>query len=96
MRSARFVATAFGALLVLSSGPNLLRPDGHPPGPATVVPLATPLADVLLIGGTVAPGPDGKPALWNVSTGKPAYLNAVNPVTGASLVSAPLPKVRAI
>jgi streptogramin lyase len=46
---------------------------------------------VLLIGGTVAPGPDaGKAAIWNVSTGKPAYLNAVDPATGASLISAPL------
>jgi streptogramin lyase len=54
------------------------------------VSLGTPLADVLLLGGVVAPGPGGKPALWNVSTGKPAYLNAIDPATGEQLVSAPL------
>jgi streptogramin lyase len=54
------------------------------------VSLGVPLADVLLLGGTVAPGPGGKPALWNVSTGKPAYLNAIDPATGEQLVSAPL------
>jgi streptogramin lyase len=54
------------------------------------VSLGVPLADVLLLGGTVAPGPGGRPALWNVSTGKPAYLNAIDPVTGEQLVSAPL------
>ncbi|MFI9581539.1 hypothetical protein ACIHCQ_06770 [Streptomyces sp. NPDC052236] len=54
------------------------------------VSLGVPLADVLLLGGVVAPGPGGKPALWNVSTGKPAYLNAIDPATGDQLVSAPL------
>ncbi|MFF5262036.1 hypothetical protein ACFY4C_24120 [Actinomadura viridis] len=58
---------------------------------ATVVPLGVPLSDVLLIGGVVAPGPGGRPALWNVSTGKPAHLNAVDPASGARLVTAPLP-----
>ncbi|MEU3921354.1 hypothetical protein [Streptomyces sp. NPDC029004] len=53
-------------------------------------PLGVPLADVLLLGGTVAPGPGGRPALWNVSTGRPACLTAVDPATGEQLVSAPL------
>ncbi|MDT9684417.1 hypothetical protein RND61_20510 [Streptomyces sp. TRM76323] len=52
--------------------------------------IGVPLADVLLLGGTVAPGPSGKQALWNASTGKPARLNAVDPTTGDLLVSAPL------
>ncbi|MFI5713561.1 hypothetical protein [Kribbella sp. NPDC051620] len=61
------------------------------PPPPTPVSLGIPLSDVLLIGGTVAPGPvAGKAAIWNVSTGKPGYLNAMDPATGASLVSAPL------
>ncbi|GAA1558119.1 hypothetical protein GCM10009789_09430 [Kribbella sancticallisti] len=91
MRSARsLIAVALTALLVTPlTGAQAVPPAR--PGPPAVVPLGMPLADVLLIGGTVAPGPNGKPALWNVSTGKPAYLNAVDPATGASLVSAALP-----
>jgi streptogramin lyase len=89
MRSARsLIAVALAALLVTN-----LAPPAHAANPptATVVPLGIPLSDVLLIGGTVAPGPNGKTAIWNVSTGKPAYLNAIDPATGASLISAPLP-----
>ncbi|MGP4027082.1 hypothetical protein [Actinomadura sp. 3N407] len=87
------VAAALGVvvlILVAGAGPVAAgpTPSGHRPA---VVPLGTPLSDVLLIGGTVAPGPNGRPALWNVSTGKPAHLNAVDPVTGARLVTAPLP-----
>ena len=94
MRS--LIAVALAALLVstLTTPADAAQPPcaqgGGPPTP-TVVPLGTPLSDVLLIGGTVAPGPNGKTAIWNVSTGKPAYLNAVDPATGASLLSAPLP-----
>jgi streptogramin lyase len=92
VRSARsLIAAALAALLITSVAGSGLAEAGHAPSPPPVVPLGVPLADVLLIGGTVAPGPSGKPALWNVSTGKPAYLNAVDPATGASLVSAPLP-----
>ncbi len=97
MRSAHsLIAVALAALLVST----LTTPAdaGHVPGTqaagpptATVVSLGTPLSDVLLIGGTVAPGPNGKTAIWNVSTGKPAYLNAIDPATGASLLSAALP-----
>ncbi|MCP9972932.1 outer membrane protein assembly factor BamB family protein [Streptomyces somaliensis] len=52
--------------------------------------IGIPLADVLLLGGTVAPGPSGRQALWSASTGKPARLNAMDPTTGDLLVSAPL------
>lgn len=90
MRSARAFLTT--ALIVLLMVPLTAAEAGQLPPPPTAVPLGVPLSDVLLIGGTVAPGPDGgKAAIWNVSTGKPAYLNAVDPATGASLVSAPLP-----
>ncbi|MFF0729748.1 hypothetical protein [Streptomyces sp. NPDC004134] len=58
------------------------------PGPDS---LGIPLKDVLLIGGLVAPGPDGRPACWNVSNGDPAHLNAVDPATGEVSVSAALP-----
>lgn len=82
-----------------SAPPTVAPPESSPrsvalleSGPPTVVPLGIPLSDLLLIGGTVAPGPDaGKAAIWNVSTGKPGYLNAIDPATGAILISAPLP-----
>jgi len=90
MRSARaLLTTALSVLLLL---PLSAAEAGHPPAPPTAVPLGIPLSDVLLIGGTVAPGPDaGKAAIWNISAGKPGYLNAIDPATGASLLSAPLP-----
>ncbi|MEI8409820.1 MULTISPECIES: hypothetical protein [unclassified Kribbella] len=97
MRSARsLIAVALAALLVTT----LTTPaEADPPAPAaptgtptaTVTSLGTPLSDVLLIGGTVAPGPNGKAAIWNVSSSNPAYLNAIDPATGIPLVSAPLP-----
>ncbi|WP_019632115.1 PQQ-binding-like beta-propeller repeat protein [Actinomadura atramentaria] len=91
-RPRSIAAASFAAALLVptAAAPAAARPPRHP-HPAAVVPLGVPLSDVLLIGGTVAPGPDGRPALWNVSTGKPAYLNAVDPATGARLVTAPLP-----
>ncbi|MGW5187924.1 hypothetical protein ACWEOO_01615 [Kribbella sp. NPDC004138] len=95
MRSVRsLLALALAALLVTApSAPPAGAAPAGPPGPptGTVVSLGTPLSDVLLIGGTVAPGPNGKAAIWNVSTGSPAYLNAVDPATGDSLLSAALP-----
>lgn len=94
MRPPRALLTiAFATLLMAplsaaQAGPS----EPAPPTPPTVVPLGIPLSDLLLIGGTVAPGPDaGKAAIWNVSTGKPGYLNAIDPATGATLISAPLP-----
>src|SRR4051794_4622231 len=90
MRSARsLVAVAIAAQLVTT----LCTPADAVPRPPTanVVSLGTPLSDVLLIGGTVAPGPNGATAIWNVSTGSPAYLNAIDPATGDSLLSTALP-----
>jgi outer membrane protein assembly factor BamB len=91
MRSARsLIAVALAAVLVTT----LTTPAaeaGHQPPTATLTSLGVPLSDVLLIGGTVAPGPNGKTAIWNVSSGSPAYLNAIDPATGESLLSAALP-----
>jgi len=53
--------------------------------------LGVPLEDVLLIGGTVAPGPEGKTVLWGASSGTPAHLNAVDPATGAEVGRFDLP-----
>ncbi|MEU0569516.1 hypothetical protein ABZ297_29645 [Nonomuraea sp. NPDC005983] len=53
--------------------------------------LGVPLRDVLLIGGTVAPGPSGATVLWGASSGAPAHLNAVDPVTGAEAARYDLP-----
>lgn len=90
MRSTRALVTTAIAVLLLA--PLTTAEAGHPPSPPAAVPLGIPLSDVLLIGGTVAPGPDaGKAAIWNVSTGKPANLVAIDPATGASLISVPLP-----
>jgi hypothetical protein len=90
MRSVRsLLALALTALFVTA----LATPAqaGHNPPTATITSLGTPLSDVLLIGGTVAPGPGGRTAIWNVSSGSPAYLNAIDPATGDSLLSAALP-----
>ncbi|WP_329519194.1 hypothetical protein [Spirillospora sp. NBC_01491] len=94
MPSTRILAAAvLGAAVLVPPAAAGPAAAGTAPsaGRPAVVPLGTPLSDVLLIGGTVAPGPNGRPALWNISTGTPARLNAVDPATGASLVSAPLP-----
>lgn len=69
-----------------------------PPGAAAAVSAAagqiteigTPLQDVLLIGGTVAPGPGGETVLWSASSGDPAYLNAVDPGSGEVIARYPL------
>ncbi|MFC0529867.1 outer membrane protein assembly factor BamB family protein [Phytohabitans kaempferiae] len=53
--------------------------------------LGVPLQDVLLIGGTVAPGPAGEPVLWSASSGAPAHLNAVDPATGEAIARLDLP-----
>ncbi|WP_350278711.1 hypothetical protein [Kribbella sp. HUAS MG21] len=90
MRSVRsLLALALAALLVATLSTPARA--GHQSPVGTVVSLGTPLSDVLLIGGTVAPGPNGRTAIWNVSTGSPAYLNAVDPATGDSLLSLALP-----
>jgi streptogramin lyase len=53
--------------------------------------LGVPLQDVLLIGGAVGSMPDGRRVIWSASSGTPAYLNAVDPTSGAPLLSAALP-----
>lgn len=95
MRSVRsLLALALAALLVTApSAPPAGAAPAGPPGPptGTVVSLGTPLSDVLLIGGIVAPGPNAKTVIWNVSTSSPAYLNAIDPANGDSLLSVALP-----
>lgn len=50
--------------------------------------LGVPLSDVLVLGGVVAPAPDGEgDALWGVTGGKPAKLHSVDPLTGEVLTS---------
>ncbi|TDW70197.1 hypothetical protein [Kribbella pratensis] len=91
MRSARsLIAVALAAVLVTTLTTPAAQAGHHPPT-ATLTSLGVPLSDVLLIGGTVAPGPNGKTAIWNVSSGSPAYLNAIDPATGDSLLSTALP-----
>ncbi|TWD73211.1 hypothetical protein FB561_7099 [Kribbella amoyensis] len=48
---------------------------------ATVTPLGVPLRDVLLIGGAIGPGPDGRPVMWSAASGEPAHLVAIDPLT---------------
>jgi len=59
-----------------------------PAGPRFV---ATPLRDVLLIGGTVGSLPDGRRVIWSASSGTPAFLNAVDPTSGKTIQSTALP-----
>ncbi|GAA0596677.1 hypothetical protein HPO96_30140 [Kribbella sandramycini] len=90
MRSFRpLLALVVATALVIA--PTAPTASGGSPPRAEAVSLGVPLSDVLLIGGTVARGPNGQTAIWNISAGAPAYLNAINPVNGASLLSVPLP-----
>ncbi|HEX7743835.1 MAG TPA: twin-arginine translocation signal domain-containing protein [Micromonosporaceae bacterium] len=57
---------------------------------ATVDDLGIPLRDVLLIGGAVGPGPDGRPVLWSAVSGNPAHLAAIDPRTRRSVSYQPL------
>ncbi|MCA2182467.1 PQQ-binding-like beta-propeller repeat protein [Nonomuraea glycinis] len=66
-------------------------PAAADPVGGRVTDLGVPLQDVLLLGGTVAPGPDGTPVLWGASSGAPAHLNAVDPATGAAVARLDLP-----
>ncbi|WP_171074701.1 hypothetical protein [Nonomuraea basaltis] len=71
-----------------------LVPAVAPPASAdqgAITELGVPLQDVLLLGGTVAPGPGGKTVLWAASSGAPAHLNAVDPATGAEVGRFDLP-----
>lgn len=84
----KFAALWKGALAVCLGAAVLTPIPAHA---AAVEDLGVPLQDVLLIGGTVAPGPDGKTVLWGASSGAPAHLNAVDPVTGAETARYDLP-----
>lgn len=58
--------------------------------PAAVDNLGIPLRDVLLIGGAVGPGPDGRPVLWSAVSGNPAHLAAIDPRTCRTVSYQPL------
>lgn len=81
----RLLTTSLG----VSAVALVLRP-GTASAAVEIQPFGIPLKDVLLVGGTVGPGPDGTPVLWSASSGKPARLNAVDPTTGRTLLSQPL------
>lgn len=84
--SLRFLVGPVASLILLAlvgTAPSAaLVPDREaaPVGPRS---LGVPLRDVLLIGGTVGTMADGRRVIWSVSSGTPAYLNAIDPVTGA-------------
>ncbi len=81
----RFLQYAAGTAAL--AGPVSLSFDQAFAAPATLTPLGIPLRDVLLIGGAVGPGPDGKPVLWSAATGEPAHLVAIDPGTGTTVSS---------
>lgn len=56
-----------------------------PASAAGLTDLGIPLHDVLLIGGAVGPGPDGKPVVWSAVNGDPAHLAAIDPVTAKTV-----------
>ncbi|MCG5216497.1 PQQ-like beta-propeller repeat protein [Streptosporangium sp. KLBMP 9127] len=87
----RLLAVSATASVAALAGP-ILRPGTAAASAAAPVvdALGSPLKDVLLIGGTVARGPYGKPVLWSASSGEPARLNSVDPATGKTLTSQPL------
>lgn len=83
------------ALTLFTPAAAPAAPPGRTPQPAaaavTVDSLGIPLHDVLLIGGTVAPGPNNKPVLWSAASGEPAHLVAIDPATGKTLSTQDLP-----
>ncbi|WP_163506389.1 hypothetical protein [Fodinicola acaciae] len=56
-----------------------------PAAAATVTELGIPLSDVLLIGGAIGPGPEGRPVMWSAASGEPAHLVSIDPKTGKTL-----------
>lgn len=83
----RFLQYAAGTAAVAVPGTSLLPSAMAAPAAATVTSLGIPLRDVLLIGGTSGPGPDGRPVMWSVATGEPAHLVAIDPRTGRMMSS---------
>ncbi|MBE1491478.1 PQQ-binding-like beta-propeller repeat protein [Plantactinospora soyae] len=87
MRSTRRVIgllTVLAVALTISGVPAAGAATSQAPA-VTVDPLGIPLRDVLLIGGTVAPGPAGRPVLWSAVSGEPARLVAIDPATGRTV-----------
>ena len=95
-----FVAAAGGGLAAGLLGPRssawatppgaaeTATPDGTAPAASlsvTVDDLGIPLRDVLLIGGAVGPGPNGRDVLWSAVSGEPAHLAAIDPRTGRTI-----------
>lgn len=78
------------ALLLTASLAAVVGEAGAADEETDVTSLGAPLQDVLLIGGTVAPGPNGETVLWSASSGNPAHLNAVDPDTGEQVARYPL------
>ncbi|TMR20885.1 hypothetical protein ETD86_17330 [Nonomuraea turkmeniaca] len=75
------------AAAILAPGAALIP---TPARAVSVTPLGSPLQDVTLVGGAMAPGPHGKKVLWSVATGEPAKLNAVDPATAKTVLTQPL------
>ncbi|MFC5826079.1 hypothetical protein [Nonomuraea insulae] len=79
---------------ILAAGLAVVTVLGAAPAQAAapqVEDLGVPLQDVLLLGGAVAPGPEGKTVIWSASSGTPAHLNAVDPGTGGTVARYDLP-----
>lgn len=83
------IGAVVGALLVLIASAAV--PAAAHPRPSEPRSLGVPLTDVLLIGGTVGTMSDGRQVIWSASSGTPAILNAIDPTSGAPLLSVPLP-----
>ncbi|UWE11110.1 outer membrane protein assembly factor BamB family protein [Actinacidiphila bryophytorum] len=86
------LAVTAALLAALTAGGLPSAAAAPPAGPAPVGPrsLGVPLEDTLLIGGTAGTMADGHHVMWSASSGTPAVLNAVDPTTGAPLLSVPL------
>ena len=87
----RFIVAALVSVLVACGLPVASADSAAESAPSGPRSLGVPLQDVLLIGGTVGSMQDGRRVLWSASSGTPAYLNAVDPTSGAPLLTAALP-----
>lgn len=86
----RFLQYAAGTAAVAVPGMSTAGAALAAPSAATVTSLGIPLRDVLLIGGAVGPGPDGRPVMWSAASGEPAHLVAIDPRTRRMVSSQPL------